>query len=103
MSKEEVYVVIAIETGRWRGMELQNRVCEICGNGDVEDEMHFLLKCAVYDDLRLDVFEKCQTKNDMFLQLNDTEKLLEIVNRNERVLSEFLLSSWNRRRSLLYS
>ena len=94
---------IAIETGRWRGMELQNRVCEICGNGDIEDEMHFLLKCAVYDDLRLDVFEKCKTKNDMFLQLNDTEKLLEIVNRNERVLSEFLLSSWNRRRSLLYS
>ena len=44
---------LRIETGRWyQGTIVEQRVCEICGSGEVEDERHFLLKCSYYEDIR---------------------------------------------------
>ncbi len=33
---------LAIECGRWRGIPVEKRVCELCGNDKVKDEIHFL-------------------------------------------------------------
>ena len=33
-------------------LERKERVCEVCGNGEVEDERHALLRCPAYADLR---------------------------------------------------
>jgi hypothetical protein len=40
-----------IESMRRRGVGRQNRVCQLCEAGVVEDEMH-VLECPAYDDLR---------------------------------------------------
>ena len=34
-----------IETGRWRGVGREDRVCKECGKGEVEDVEHWLLRC----------------------------------------------------------
>jgi hypothetical protein len=34
-----------IETGRYQGTLLQDRKCERCSCGEVEDEYHFLFHC----------------------------------------------------------
>ena len=44
---------LEIEKGRHRKTLRQERICTICGNGEVEDEEHFLLKCHVYNSLKL--------------------------------------------------
>ena len=44
---------LAIETGRYSGIERQNRICEHCNNNFVESEYHFLLICPKYYELRL--------------------------------------------------
>ena len=49
--------VLEIEKGRHKKGNahtlVQDRICIICKNGEVEDEEHFLLKCNQYNDLRL--------------------------------------------------
>ena len=46
-----------IETGRYEGLELKNRICPVCKN-DIEDEIHVILHCPVYSDLRKTLFDK---------------------------------------------
>ena len=45
---------LRIETGRWKRPREKEceRVCQICKNGEVENEKHFVLHCTAYDDLR---------------------------------------------------
>ena len=41
---------LCIQTGRYgrNRSERQDRLCNICDSGDVEDEFHFILKCKIY-------------------------------------------------------
>ena len=42
---------LEIELGRHSGHPKQERICRLCNDG-VEDELHFLLHCPVYETLR---------------------------------------------------
>lgn len=44
---------LAVETGRWHGVARENRLCQVCKCGLVEDESHFLFDCEAYRDIRL--------------------------------------------------
>ncbi len=43
---------IHIETGRFRGTQLDDRICQLCDTQEVVDEMHFVCKCNLYNDLQ---------------------------------------------------
>jgi hypothetical protein len=43
---------LAVETGRWRGVDLDDCVCTICGTGAVQDEHHILFRCPALSDAR---------------------------------------------------
>ena len=36
---------LVMEVGRWQGMRREDRVCKDCGNGEVEDIDHFVMRC----------------------------------------------------------
>jgi hypothetical protein len=40
-----------VHTGRFRGLDLEDRLCFVCASG-VEDEQHFLLDCEEYEASR---------------------------------------------------
>ena len=44
--------VLKIETGRRRKLNIEDRVCDMCGDGYVEDEYHFVLICRFFEELR---------------------------------------------------
>ena len=44
---------LEIERGRYNNTPRYDRVCKMCSLNEVEDEMHFILVCPVYADLRL--------------------------------------------------
>ena len=95
---------LRIETGRWyRGIDLDQRICEICKNGDVEDEVNFLLKCNAYSNARRSFFVKCVAKEPNFYTFDDHEKLIFVTNYLEKELADYLLVSWNIRRNYLYN
>ena len=41
-----------IETGRYKGVERNNRICQCCNLEVVESEYHFLLICPKYAEIR---------------------------------------------------
>ena len=52
---------IRLETGRYEGLSVEERLCPLC-NLETEDEEHVLLKCKYYDDCRSSLLNAC---NDM--------------------------------------
>ena len=40
---------IHIETGRFINTKLERRLCTLCNGGKIEDEIHFALKCPMYN------------------------------------------------------
>lgn len=49
---------LAVEEGRYRNIERQNRLCVHCKMSVIEDEYHFLLICPLYRELRLKYLPK---------------------------------------------
>ncbi len=43
---------IQIELGRRSNTPLDSRICKLCNQGCIEDEVHLLLQCPLYDDIR---------------------------------------------------
>ena len=39
-------VGVRIETGRWCGLERQERICKCCESGEVEDVKYLVMRCA---------------------------------------------------------
>ena len=36
---------LRVETGRWSGLQREERICKQCTLGEMEDEVHFVLRC----------------------------------------------------------
>lgn len=43
---------LPIEVGRWEGIELNERTCCLCTSNSIGDEMHYLLVCPFFTELR---------------------------------------------------
>ena len=43
---------LLIEIGRHKGLAVEERKCEMCTLRLIEDEIHFLITCPAYDNLR---------------------------------------------------
>ena len=63
---------IRIETGRYEGLSIDERLCPFCDN--VENEYHVLFHCAVYNDIREHLFNHAIVCNAMFMTLSDNDK-----------------------------
>ena len=93
-----------IETGRYAKpkVPLLERTCKLCSNNCIEDEMHFLMSCDFYSDLRRPLFEKAQTCNTDFHSLSLDDKFIFIMNfvNTQHILSSTLLQMFARRKSM---
>merc|ERR1719469_278999 len=52
--------VLRIEQGRYNNIRRDERICKVCGTG-IEDELHFLITCPAYKEIR----ENCLRKIDI--------------------------------------
>ena len=86
---------IMIETGRFRNLRLEERLCPFCDS--VEDELHFLFSCFKYDDLR-EVYLGDLISNDV----DNVSNLKNLCSLHPRPLAKYIVNSLNRRRKHLY-
>ena len=61
---------LEIELGRHRNIPRMDRVCRICKTGLVETELHFLLECSAYEDLRHQLFCEIAFVDPSFLYVS---------------------------------
>ena len=62
---------LLIERGRWCKRTVLDRVCNNCNLNQVENEVHFLILCPKYEDLRKKLYEKiAQISNQKWILEN---------------------------------
>ena len=69
---------LMIEVGRHQKIPLENRFCPFCPES-VEDEIHFLVSCETYKDLRKSILEKCISFKPSFPHYTDQQKFIFIM------------------------
>ena len=90
---------LRIETGRFIGEKLNQRVCRFCNTDVVEDEKHFLFHCALYNKLRTTYSADIFT-HDYGGTLDD--KLVYAMTNHPRMLAKFLVHAYLLRRKYMY-
>ena len=71
---------LLIETGRYRHISRNERICNNCTENKIEDELHFLISCSKYNNEREKLFRLISSKTKNFNDLPDNYKLYWILN-----------------------
>lgn len=84
---------LELEKGRIRNIPVEQRICKMCDSGEVEDELHFMINCKLYSDIRNELLQELQTlhHND-FPDLSSIDKLKELLNSNKsKTVAKFII------------
>ena len=68
---------LMIKKGRHLGLEKKFRLCKFCSQ--VEDELHFLIKCKTFEIFRQELFKTVQRKVYNFTHLSEKAKFLTLL------------------------
>ena len=95
---------LRLETGRYEGLTEEERLCPLC-NIEIENELHVITKCDIYDDLRLVLYDEAIAVNENFANLCDMDKLVFLLTNDKtvKIVAKTCVSILNRRKVLLYN
>ncbi len=93
---------LRIETGRFVNENRCDRICTLCNTGNIEDQIHFLFHCTLYDTQRADLYTKARTIVDGWDDLSDIMKLASLFTNMTRVLGKYVKNIFLMRRNKLY-
>ena len=82
---------LRIETGRYELLPVNERRCFNCNA--VEDELHVLIHCPLYEDIRCDLFNNAISVCDMFNYFTDIEKMCYILS-NPNIVKDSAKTCW---------
>jgi len=54
-----------VESGRWKKLSRDERICRFCESGNVEDEDHILWSCQNFQMERQSMYDQCRMKTGM--------------------------------------
>ena len=95
---------LQLEIGRWYNQPIEDRICNICTENEIESEIHFVFQCPAYIDQRVEFYRNIIDMTPDFLQYNDYEKLGVLMNSpNVNHFGRYLSCIMNIRRSKLYN
>jgi hypothetical protein len=69
-----------IELGRYQKIPREERLCEICQSGEVEDEYHFANSCKAYSNQRDNFYTTLRNKITI---ITDQAQLVDIMKSTE--------------------
>ena len=91
-----------VESGRFNNTKLENRICNICEEGYIEDEYHFLCICSVYREERSDLYRRVNDKYNDFSELDDNSKFVFLMSKCNLYVVKFLKQAWEKRKGILF-
>ena len=92
---------LEIETGRYRGIKAEERICRLCELNQVEDEFHFLCNCTLYKELRKTLYDKAEQDNAEFAQLSDMSKFIFLMQKCKYTI-KYVELAYNKRKLAIY-
>ncbi len=93
---------LLIETGRFRNISVENRLCQVCNTQLIEDEIHFLCTCPEYTNIRNEMYHSIIVKHNGFDLLSDQDKFIYIMKNEWKSLGIYLSKAWQIRTNKLY-
>jgi hypothetical protein len=78
---------LKVEVGRFMQKKLEERNCDICKSDNIEDEMHFIFTCPMYEVLRKDFFTYVAGLYNIDLMPNCD--MLSIFMNDKKVINRF--------------
>lgn len=111
---------LRIELGRYgqrplggKGLPVEDRVCQVCSSGCVEDETHFVAVCPAYTQLRQRLWLKCERVAEMSdlagrarSGIATPQEVFACLMREEKVVcdvSKFVAQAFRKREAILAS
>ena len=91
-----------IETGRFRNIKLEERLCTLCDQQEVESELHFLFDCSCYNHLRQPWLQNINVTHTSFREMSTEEKLCTLFDKSHRCTAKFILNCFNHRKDQLF-
>ena len=91
---------IRVETGRYDNTPLEDRICNCCSANQIEDEVHILLQCDLYNDLRYKLLKHMLFLNDAFNTLSPLDKFISIMKTKsaQYMLAKYIFDMFKRRK-----
>ena len=78
---------LPIETGRYSNIPRNNRICTKCAEGEIGDEIHFLLNCSKFHNERKDIIQLVKDENRNFNSLDKERKFIWLMStENENII-----------------
>ena len=94
---------LRIETGRFKNEPVNERICMMCNNNNVESEYHFLFHCTAYNDQRQIFYNKLLNINkNSLINMEDKNKMKILCNDNVRKFAKYLKLIYNVRQNTIY-
>ena len=93
---------LQIEVGRFRNLQLDERICPIC-NIAVEDEIHFLCQCPLYNHLRCSLFKSASNEDHNFHSMDLFEKFVYLMSNQQKSVMKYLSKAVPLRTECLYN
>jgi hypothetical protein len=93
-----------IETGRYTNTRVNERLCMLCEQNEVDDEFHVIMHCDMYEDIRSSLLEYCYGI-DPDLQHKPLEDVFVFIMSDSRISrqsAKACLNILNRRQSLIH-
>ena len=87
----------------WQGITPEeDRKCLVCDLEEIENEIHFLFYCPLYDELRHLLFSKMTNICGNFFWLDEYDKLELCFRKGIFALADFLTKAWEKRQSIMF-
>ena len=91
---------LRVETGRYINLKVDERICEQCDLGTVEDELHFLFHCKLYEEEREYFYRDLDEYN--ILHMTDVNKLQYCCEEKPRALAKYISKIFEKRKTTQY-
>ena len=94
---------LRLETGRYENLAITDRICRSCTDSAiVEDEVHVVTTCPIYNDLRDILYQKAESIDGGFSNFTDELQLYFVLSNINcaKVCAKVLNDMLERRKSL---
>ncbi len=93
---------LELETGRYKGIDRENRLCTLCNLGAIEDQIHFSFICPAYDHFRTEFTNTCKDRIPRWDNMCEVDKISSLFESQSRLFGKFIKKCFLHRKSLLF-